>query len=152
MAHDEHHILPKSTLFWVFGALIVLTVITVAVAYVPLGPLNVPIAVGIAASKATLVVLYFMHLKYDNPVNVLTFSIGIIFVALFIGITLVDTILWGDLDHVNATSIEEIERRQQEAQERQEQLSPEQMGVTPADNPEAQGPEDGGNAPTEEGS
>lgn len=149
MAHDSgHHIVPKSVLFGVFGALIVLTIITVAVAYVPLGPLNIPVAVGIAATKATLVVLYFMHLKYDNPVNALTFTIGIIFVGLFIGITLVDTIFWGDLDHVNAQSIEQIEQRQQEAQKRQKELSGEDLGVTPANSPDEEGatapPSDGG--------
>lgn len=146
MAHDSgHHIVPKAILFRVFGALIVLTIITVAVTYVPLGPLNVPVAVGIAATKATLVVLYFMHLKYDNPVNALTFSIGIIFVGLFIGITLVDTIFWGDLDHVNSEPIEHLEQRQQEAQQRQEQL--EDLEVTPADSPDEQGaaaPSEGG--------
>lgn len=146
MAHDSgHHIVPKSVLFRVFGALIVLTIITVAVAYVSLGPLDTPVALLIAASKATLVVLYFMHLKYDNPVNALTFTIGLIFVGIFIGITLVDTIFWGDLDHVEAQTIEQIERRQQEAQQRQEQLPSEELGVTPAESPEEQGatPSDG---------
>ncbi len=147
MAHDSgHHILPKATLFQVFGALIVLTIITVAVAYVPLGPLNIPVAVGIAASKATLVVLFFMHLKYDNPVNALTFTIGLIFVGLFIGITLVDTMFWGDLDHVNPQSIELIEQRQEEAQQRQDEL--ENLGVTPANSPD----EEGATAPTNGGS
>lgn len=147
MAHDSgHHVLPKATLFQVFGALIVLTIITVAVAYVPLGPLTIPVAVGIAATKATLVVLYFMHLKYDNPVNALTFSIGLIFVGLFIGITLVDTIFWGDLDHVNSQTIEQIERQQEEAQRRQDEL--EDLGVTPANSPE----EEGATAPTSGGS
>lgn len=149
MAHDDgHHIVPKTTLFKVFGALIVLTIITVAVAYVPLGPLNIPVAVGIAATKATLVVLFFMHLMYDNPVNALTFTVGLIFVGLFIGITLVDSMFWGDLDHVNAQSIEQIEQNQQEAQKRQEQLSSEDLQVTPADSPQEQG----ANAPSDDGS
>lgn len=140
MAHDsDHHVLPKDTLFKVFGALIVLTSITVGVAYVPLGPLNVPIAIAIAAAKATLVVLFFMALKYDNPVNALTFTIGIIMVVVFITFTLFDTAFRGDLGNVTPQTVEEIEREQQEAQRQQEELSPEDLRVVPADFPDQRG-------------
>lgn len=146
MADDgHHHVLPKDVLFKVFGALIVLTGVTVAVAYVPLGPLNVPIAVAIAASKATLVVLFFMALKYDNPVNGLTFTIGIIMVAVFLTFTMFDTAFRGDLDNIDAQTIEEIEREQQEREEQREQLSPEELRVVPADDPDVEGA--GENAP-----
>ena len=56
------HISPKRLYYTIFTALMVLTAITVAVAFVNLGTLNFPIALGIAITKATLVILFFMHL------------------------------------------------------------------------------------------
>lgn len=143
MSDDGHHVLPRNTLFAVFGGLIVLTVLTVVVAVEPvtslLGPLNVPVAIGIASTKATLVVLYFMALRYDNPVNALTFTTGIIMVVVFITFTIFDTAFRGDLDNVAPQTVEEMEREQQEAQEQMDQLSPEQLRVAPADFPDQQG-------------
>lgn len=140
MADDgHHHVLHKPTLFKVFGGLIVLTVITVAVAYVPLGPLNVPVAIAIAAAKASLVVLFFMALKDDNPVNGLTFTIGLIMVVVFIVFTMFDTAFRGDLGNVSTQTVKEMEREQEEAQEQQDQLSPEDLRVAPADYPDKQG-------------
>ena len=120
-----------------------MTGLTVAVAVEPvaslLGPLNVPVAIGIAATKATLVVLYFMALRYDNPVNALTFVIGIIMVVVFITFTLFDTAFRGDLDNVAPQTVDEMERQQKEAQEQMDQLSPEELRVAPADFPDQQG-------------
>lgn len=147
---DDHHVLPKDTLFKVFGGLIVLTILTVAVAYVPLGPLNVPVAIAIAAAKASLVVLFFMALKYDNPVNALTFTIGIIMVVVFITFTLFDTAFRGDLGNVTPQTVQEIEREQEEAQQEMEQINPENLRVAPADYPDQQGA--GGSSSTGEAS
>lgn len=135
----HHHVLPKMTLFKVFGGLIVLTILTVAVAYLPLGPLNVPVAIAIATAKATLVVLFFMALWYDNPVNALTFTIGIIMVVVFITFTMFDTAFRGDLGNVSPQTIEEIEREEDEARQAQEQINPEDLRVTPADFPDQGG-------------
>jgi cytochrome c oxidase subunit 4 len=132
-------VLPKDTLLKVFGGLILLTILTVAVAYVPLGPLTVPVAIGIATAKATLVVLFFMALKYDNPVNALTFTIGIIMVVVFITFTLFDTAFRGDLGNVTPQTVEEIERDQQQAEQEMEQLSEEDLRVAPADYPDQRG-------------
>jgi len=152
MADDgHHHVLHKPTLFKVFGGLIVLTILTVAVAYVPLGPLNVPVAIAIAAAKATLVVLFFMALKYDNPVNGLTFTIGIIMVFVFITFTLLDTAFRGDLGNVTPQTVQEIEREQEEAQEQQDQLSPEDLRIAPADYPSQQGAGDGASSSGDDG-
>lgn len=136
MAHDGPHIVPKSVLLKVFGGLIVLTVLTVAAAYVPLGPLNVPVAIGIAGTKASLVVLFFMHLKYDNPVNALTFTIGTIFVVVFIAITLLDTAFRGDLGNVDSQTIQEIQAEQEQAQQRQEAIPAESLRIAPSDYPD----------------
>ncbi|HPF36345.1 MAG TPA: cytochrome C oxidase subunit IV family protein [Candidatus Krumholzibacteria bacterium] len=93
--NDKHpsfgHVAPLWVLFATFGALIVLTLLTYAAAMVNLGPLNVPVAIGIALVKATLVALFFMHLFWDNKFNAFVLVCGLIFVALFIGIALLDT-------------------------------------------------------------
>jgi cytochrome c oxidase subunit IV len=60
------HIVPRSTYYLIFLVLMVCTAITIAVAFVDLGPLNTPVALGIACAKAVLVVLFFMHVKYST--------------------------------------------------------------------------------------
>lgn len=134
MSHDHgHHIIPFRTLATVFGSLLVLTVITVAVAQVDLGPLNVPVAIGVAAVKASLVALYFMALKYDKPVNALTFTVGTLFVVVFVTFTLFDTAFRGDLGNVSSKTIQELQAEEEELQRRQEAIPEEQLRVTPAD-------------------
>lgn len=62
----EHVVVPRSTYFAVYVALVVLTVLTTAVAFFDLGLANPVVALSIAILKATLVVLFFMHLKYGT--------------------------------------------------------------------------------------
>jgi cytochrome c oxidase subunit IV len=62
----EHVIAPRSTYFTVYIALVVLTVATTTVAFFDLGLANPIVALSIAILKATLVVLFFMHLKYGT--------------------------------------------------------------------------------------
>lgn len=93
-AHDgahHPHVMPMSVLIAVFGLLMVLTFLTVAATWVDLGALNVWIALGIALVKAAYVGLYFMHLRYDSPFNSMVLILSLLFVVLFIGITIVDT-------------------------------------------------------------
>jgi caa(3)-type oxidase subunit IV len=73
-------------------ALLGLTVITVAAAGINFGSsaVNVVIALTIASIKASLVALYFMHLRHDKPVNSVIFLSGIFFLALFLILSLVD--------------------------------------------------------------
>ena len=85
------HILPLRLYFTVGGALLVLTAITVAVAHFDLGPLNLTVAMLIAAIKASLVALFFMHLKYDNKLYAIIFVTALLFMAIFIIFTLFDT-------------------------------------------------------------
>ena len=54
-------IVPRHVYYWVYGALLALTLLTVGVAFLDLGPLNLILALGIAISKALLVMLFFMH-------------------------------------------------------------------------------------------
>ena len=65
--------------------------VTVAVTGVDLGSFNLWIAMAIATVKATLVLLYFMHLRYDRPINAIVFVTALLFVALFVSIALLDT-------------------------------------------------------------
>ena len=94
-AADEHHgtahVMPVKVLVGVFLALIALTVLTVAATLVPTGAFEIWISLGIATVKASLVAAYFMHLRYDNPVNALIFVFGLFFVALFLGFVLMDS-------------------------------------------------------------
>jgi cytochrome c oxidase subunit 4 len=65
----EHVIVPKSTYYTIFAALVVLTGVTTTVAFFDLGLLNPVVALSIAIFKASLVVLFFMHLKYSSRMN-----------------------------------------------------------------------------------
>lgn len=91
--HDTNvgHVVPVSVLVGTLTALLVLTVITVRATDFNLGPLNIWIAMLIATTKAALVVLYFMHLRYDRPINAVVFIASLLFVALFITFALIDT-------------------------------------------------------------
>jgi len=62
----SEHIVPRRTYYIIFGLLMLCTYITVQVAFFDLGPLNTVVALGIAIFKATLVILFFMHVKYST--------------------------------------------------------------------------------------
>ncbi|RYF09589.1 MAG: caa(3)-type oxidase subunit IV [Deltaproteobacteria bacterium] len=90
-SHRRAHIASMFELVAVFGALMVLTGLTVGLAYVDLGEANLTITLLIATTKACLVALFFMHLRHDTGFNRLAFFGSFLFVMLFIGITLTDT-------------------------------------------------------------
>lgn len=69
----SHVILPRSTYFTVFAILIVMTGVTTAVAFFDLGLANPVVALSIAVFKASIVALYFMHLRYSSR---LTWIVG----------------------------------------------------------------------------
>ena len=89
--HASHHVVPMSIYIAVFGALLFLTVFTVAISRVDLGPANMLVAMVVASIKATLVCLFFMQLKYDDKLNAVVFVFGAIFLSLFFIFTIVDT-------------------------------------------------------------
>lgn len=86
------HVISVPVLLAVFAALIVLTAATVAATRIDLGVWNLWIALGIATVKAALVALYFMHLRYDHPLNALIFVTALVFLALFLSLTLLDVV------------------------------------------------------------
>ena len=93
-AHHGHyvaHVVPPRLLLAVYGALLVLTIVTVSVTRVNFGPANIWVALGIAVLKAALVALFFMHLRWDSPFNGVILICALLFVAIFIGIALLDS-------------------------------------------------------------
>ena len=68
----------------------VLTAITVAVAFINLGALNFPVALGIAILKATLVILFFMHVKYSSRLTKLVCGTAFFFLIVLFGLTMSD--------------------------------------------------------------
>jgi cytochrome c oxidase subunit 4 len=85
------HAVPRRLLLGVYGLLIMFTAITVAVSTVDLGQANIWVALLVALIKGTLVVMYFMHLRWDSPFNGLVLLAALFFVSLFIGLALLDS-------------------------------------------------------------
>jgi cytochrome c oxidase subunit 4 len=87
---EAFHVLSYGQLGMVLAILLVLTGVTVAVSYVDLGFFNVPVALGIACTKVTFVLLFFMHLKYEGPIINLSFISTVTFLVVMIGFTFWD--------------------------------------------------------------
>jgi cytochrome c oxidase subunit 4 len=86
------HIVPVPLLLAVWMGLMVLTVVTVAATSIDWGKFNLWLAMLIATVKASLVALYFMHLRYDKPFNAIVFIASLVFVMLFVGLAMMDTV------------------------------------------------------------
>jgi cytochrome c oxidase subunit IV len=93
------HLTPVRIYWAIFFALIFFTLLTVGVSYVHLGPLNLVVAIVIATAKAALVVLYFMHMKYEAKFNVLVFLASLLFMGIFLAYTMNDTEYRGSVDY-----------------------------------------------------
>lgn len=101
--HDDHHgishVASVKVLLGTGGALLFLTLVTVAATKVDFGAsINLGIAMAIAVVKASLVILFFMHLKYDKIFHTVIFMSAILAAALFVGFTLMDS---GQYQHTN---------------------------------------------------
>ena len=76
------HVSPKSTYYAIFGALMICTVLTVVAAFIDLPfNLNFPVALAIAIFKASLVILFFMHVKYSSRLTKMVVGIAFFFLA-----------------------------------------------------------------------
>ncbi len=95
--HGEHHILTPMNYAVVFGILLLGTALTVGAAYVDLGVFNPILALGIASAKATVVILFFMHVKYQSRLIKMTVGAGFFTFLVLIGMTLSDYMsrAWG---------------------------------------------------------
>ena len=100
-AHAHHadlgheHVTPLSVYFGIFGGLMALTAVTVAVAWVNLGSLNILVALGVAVFKASLVVLYFMHLKYSSKLTWVVVGAGLFWLMILLSILMADYLTRG---------------------------------------------------------
>lgn len=97
-SHAHHHILPLRTYFLVTTGLLILTAITVGISYVHFGVFNLLVAMAVAVAKASLVALYFMHLKYDSKVYLMIFLVALLTLGVLIVLTMADTMTRGDVD------------------------------------------------------
>src|SRR5512141_2944878 len=88
--HAEQHVVPVRVYLTIFAALAALTVITVAVAGFDFGPLNLIVALGIAITKASLVVLYFMHARYSPRLTGVVVAAAIAFLVILVFLTWTD--------------------------------------------------------------
>ena len=85
------HVSSKGLYWTIFGTLLLCTGLTVLIARMDFGAMNTPIALAIAGFKATLVILFFMHLRYDKLFHTVVFVSAILGASLFVGFTLMDT-------------------------------------------------------------
>jgi cytochrome c oxidase subunit 4 len=95
--HGEHHIVTPIQYAMVFGTLLLFTGITVAAAYVDLRWANPVIALAIACFKAVIVILFFMHVKYQSRLVKMTVASGFFTFLVLITMTMSDYISrsWG---------------------------------------------------------
>lgn len=94
-AHDGGvlgHVVPVRVYLAIFGALLVLTATTTGAAYVDLGRLNVVIMLGIAVTKALLVILYFMHVRWSTRLTQIVIASGVVFFAILVLLTMADVV------------------------------------------------------------
>src|SRR5256885_10874167 len=84
------HVVPPKLLLIVYGVLLLLTIITVKVTDFDLGNFNVWVALLVALIKASVVALYFMHLRWDSPFNAICLIAALFFVVIFIGVAVPD--------------------------------------------------------------
>ena len=84
------HVVPTRVYYLIFAALMVGTAITVGVAFVDLGPLNAIVALTIAVLKATLVVLFFMHVRYSTRLTWAVVMGGVFWLGILLALTFSD--------------------------------------------------------------
>jgi cytochrome c oxidase subunit IV len=85
-----NHVAPKTMYYWVFIALIVGTGLTVAAAEVDMGPLNNIVMLAIACTKALLVILFFMHVRWSSRLTWVTVASGFFWLLILFGLTMTD--------------------------------------------------------------
>jgi cytochrome c oxidase subunit 4 len=84
------HILPTRIYYTIFGILMLCTYLTVQIAFFDLGALNIVAALTIAVFKATLVVLFFMHVKYGTRLTWVVVAGSIFWLGILLALTMGD--------------------------------------------------------------
>ncbi len=95
--HAEHHIVTPGSYLIIFATLLVFTGITVGAAYIPMGVFNPIVALAIASTKAVIVILFFMHVKYQSKLIKMTVGAGFFTFFVLIMMTMADYMsrAWG---------------------------------------------------------
>jgi cytochrome c oxidase subunit 4 len=91
----SEHVVPVRIYFTIFALLLVCTAVTVFVSSIDLGRMNTVVALTIAVTKAVLVVLYFMHLRYSTRLTWLVVSAGFTWLGILILFTMTDVLTRG---------------------------------------------------------
>ena len=89
------HVAPKSMYYLVFAALMVGTALTVGAAFVDMGAFNNVVMLGIAITKAFLVILFFMHVRWSTRLTWLVVASGFFWLLIRFGITMTDYLTRG---------------------------------------------------------
>ena len=90
-AHEpEHHVIPDGTFILVWIGLLILTAITVGASVYYPGRVGVAVAMIVTPVKATLILMYFMHLKYEKKIFVIMFLAAMGIFGAFLGLTFID--------------------------------------------------------------
>lgn len=139
--HGGHHVLSVATLLRTIGALVALTVLTVGLALaeragvIPLGGLSVPVALAIAGTKAALVAMFFMGLKYDHSSNRIAFVGSLVFLTIFLAFTYFDTGFRDTFDPMSAVPADVITAEEAALMQRdsliQEAITPQSLVNAP---------------------
>lgn len=90
MSQSHEHLAPLSLYLTIFTVLMVGTALTVWVAYLDLGAMNLPVALAIAITKATLVLLYFMHLRWSERLTAVFIGASFLWLGILLSFTFSD--------------------------------------------------------------
>src|SRR5262245_63449930 len=91
----SEYIVPKSIYYRVFLALMVLLAITIAISYLHLGRLNIFLALTVSVAKMLLIVLYFMHIRYNSRLSWVVASAGVFWLGILFVLVLADYLTRG---------------------------------------------------------
>jgi cytochrome c oxidase subunit 4 len=86
----SEHVIPKKSYWTVYIVLLALLAVTCGAAFVDLGPFNFPVSIGIAVAKAVLIVLIFMHVRYEEPLVWVFACAAFLWLAILIALSLDD--------------------------------------------------------------
>jgi cytochrome c oxidase subunit IV len=92
---SAEHVAPKSLYYWVFAALIVGTLATYAAARFDMGPFNNVVMLAIALTKALLVILFFMHVRWGTRLTWLVVASGFFWLLIMFSVTMSDYLTRG---------------------------------------------------------
>jgi cytochrome c oxidase subunit 4 len=92
------HIVSRKSYFVVYGVLMMLLLLTLGAAYVDLGRLNFPVSMAIAVTKGVLIILIFMHVRYDEPLVKIFATAAFLWLAILLALSLGDYLTRGILD------------------------------------------------------